>query len=250
METISTYLFVSLHHPFPVLSSCFQSCQLSVHIFSYLPGWRSLPGVVNAPPSRRLNCSLPRYNHVHHPLVSMPIVLFPGTTMFIILFCPSQLFSSPVQPCSSSSCVHTNCSLPRYNHVHHPLVYMPIVLFPGTTMFIIILCLCQLFSSPVQQCSSSSCVHPNCSLPRYNHVHHPLVSIPIVLFPGTTMFIIHLCPYQLFSSPVQPCSSSSCVHTNCSLPRYNHVNHPLVSIPIVLFPGTTMFIILLCPYQL
>ena len=114
--------------------------------------------------------------------------------MFIILLCPHQLFSSPVQPCSSSTCVHTNCSLPRYNHVHHPLVSLPIVFFPGTTMFIILLCLSQLFSSPVQPCSSSSCVHTNCNLfcLRNVDIWHTLASFRMTWFLTWSFLVLPL----------------------------------------------------------
>ena len=58
-QTISTSLWASLRHNFPVLSVFSNvSCHfIFFHIF---------PGVVNPSPSRSPPSSLPRYDHVHH----------------------------------------------------------------------------------------------------------------------------------------------------------------------------------------
>ena len=69
LETISTSLWASLHHRFPV-TVCFQSCQLSVHILFIS--------------SRVLSI---------HLCLGCPLLLFPGTTMSIIFL--ERLSSSP-----------------------------------------------------------------------------------------------------------------------------------------------------------
>ena len=60
---------------------CFQSCQLSVHIF-YI-----VSGVVNPPPSRPSSSSRPRYNHVHIFLERLSSSLLMCPYQFN-LFCP------------------------------------------------------------------------------------------------------------------------------------------------------------------
>ena len=107
LETISTSLWASLHHRFPVLSVFSHvSCQF---IFFHI-----LPGVVDPSLSRPPRSSLPRYNHVHH--FSSEVVFSPPP-----LPPPCSLLLAYSLHLSSSSCFLV-CLFRQSSHFRNLLV--------------------------------------------------------------------------------------------------------------------------------